>query len=261
MRQALDRMLTVHDPRPCTGSADEILLGFARALRAAGVPVTQDRAQGFLAAAAVLGARRPAGDVRRRPGHAVRRARRPARYDQVFEAYFNGRDGLPRPRGPSQPSVAGVRRPARRPTRTAAPASDDRRGCVRAMASEAEVLRHRDVAGADRRRRSSGWPRMFATLRPRAAGAAYRPAPARGTAATSTPPARCAPRLRRMGEPGRDRLAAPRRPPAPGGAAGRRVRLDERVRRRAAAARAPVHPGGRAASRRRGRDVHASAPG
>ena len=35
---------------------DEILLGFTRALRAAGVPVTQDRAHGFLAAVAVLGA-------------------------------------------------------------------------------------------------------------------------------------------------------------------------------------------------------------
>ncbi len=34
---------------------DEILLGFARALRAAGVPVTQDRAHGFLAAVATLG--------------------------------------------------------------------------------------------------------------------------------------------------------------------------------------------------------------
>ena len=33
---------------------DEILLAFARALRAAGVPVTQDRAQGFLDAASVL---------------------------------------------------------------------------------------------------------------------------------------------------------------------------------------------------------------
>jgi hypothetical protein len=35
--------------------ADEILLGFCRALRAAGVSVTQDRAHGYLAAVAELG--------------------------------------------------------------------------------------------------------------------------------------------------------------------------------------------------------------
>ena len=34
--------------------ADEVLLGFTRALRAAGVPVTQDRAHGFLAAVAAV---------------------------------------------------------------------------------------------------------------------------------------------------------------------------------------------------------------
>ena len=34
---------------------DEILLGFARALRAAGVPVTHDRTQGYLAAVAMVG--------------------------------------------------------------------------------------------------------------------------------------------------------------------------------------------------------------
>ena len=77
---------------------DEILLAFARALRAGGVPVTQDRTHDFLAAAALLGAGDPAG---------VRVAGRStlcagpddlARFDQVFEAFFNVRDGLPRPR-------------------------------------------------------------------------------------------------------------------------------------------------------------------
>ena len=37
-------------------SADEVLLGFTRALRAAGVAVTQDRAHGFLTAVAAVGA-------------------------------------------------------------------------------------------------------------------------------------------------------------------------------------------------------------
>ena len=84
--------------------ADEVLLGFARALRAAGVPVTQDRAQGFLAAVALLGL------DNQRATYAAGRATLCAgpddleRYDQVFEADFNARDGLPRSR-PSQPAV------------------------------------------------------------------------------------------------------------------------------------------------------------
>ena len=49
--------MTPHDDGPTTRrQPDEVLLGFTLALRAAGVPVTQDRAQGFLAAAAELGA-------------------------------------------------------------------------------------------------------------------------------------------------------------------------------------------------------------
>ena len=44
---------------PVARGGDEILLAFARALRAGGVPVTQDRTQGFLAATATLGADDP----------------------------------------------------------------------------------------------------------------------------------------------------------------------------------------------------------
>ena len=85
-------------------AGDEILLAFTRAVRAGGVPVTQDRAQDFLAATARLSAEDPA---------AVRIAGRATlcaspddltRFDQVFEAFFNGRDGLPRPR-PARPSA------------------------------------------------------------------------------------------------------------------------------------------------------------
>src|SRR6478609_5863373 len=85
---------------------DEILLAFARALRAGGVPVTQDRTHDFLAAAATLGAGDPAG---------VRIAGRAtlcgspddlSRFDEVFEAFFNARDGLPRPRPATAPEPA-----------------------------------------------------------------------------------------------------------------------------------------------------------
>ena len=141
--------------------ADEILLGFTRALRSAGVPVTQDRAHGFLAAVAVLGA-----DDQRATYTAGRATLCAgpddlARYDQVFEAYFNARDGLPRPRpaaatAPSASSLPDVEGGTGEGDRT-----DD---AVRAMASATEVLRHRDVADlspAERQRLSA----MFSTLR------------------------------------------------------------------------------------------------
>jgi len=143
--------------------ADEIFLGFTRALRAAGVPVTQDRAHDFLTAAALLGADDPG---------AVRVAGRStlcagpddlARLDQIFEAFFNSRDGLPR------------RRPATRtePTLTQLPLDDAEGGdaeqvddVVRAAASTTEVLRHRDVATLDPAEKHR-LAALFATLRPR----------------------------------------------------------------------------------------------
>lgn len=158
----LDQRAQDHDETPVR-EVDEVLAGFARALRAAGLPVTQDRTQGFLDAVSVVGL----GDQR-----ATYNAGRATlcgspddlrRYDQVFEAYFNARDGLPRstPAAPTAPSFSEL-------------PSDERDGqgegdgeTVKAMASNAEVLRHRDVAGmsaAEKHRLSA----MFATLRPRA---------------------------------------------------------------------------------------------
>jgi uncharacterized protein with von Willebrand factor type A (vWA) domain len=150
-------------PGPFRGG-DEILLAFARAVRAGGVPVTQDRAHEFLSAAALLGLDDPAG---------VRAAGRStlctgpddlARFDQVFEAFFNSRDGLPRPRPMVRPE----------PTMTDLPLDDEPGGddgvdaddVIRAAASATEVLRHRDVAAmtASEKQRLAG---MFSTLRPR----------------------------------------------------------------------------------------------
>ncbi len=143
---------------------DEILLAFARALRAAGVPVTQDRAQGFLAAASVL-------DVADERGTWV--AGRSTlcgspddldRFDAVFEAFFNARDGLPRAR--QVPSVT--------PSQSQLPETDaigeggveDDLESIHARAAETEVLRHRDVGSlsASEKQRLAG---MFATLHPR----------------------------------------------------------------------------------------------
>ncbi len=126
-------------------AGDEILLGFARAVRAAGVPVTSDRAQGFLAATALVGA----GD------HvSVRRAGRATlcagpddleRFEQVFAAFFDHRAGLPRARPASSPSQPVTSLPESEPDGGEGEVAEDE-DVIRAAASAAEVLRHRDVA-------------------------------------------------------------------------------------------------------------------
>jgi uncharacterized protein with von Willebrand factor type A (vWA) domain len=142
---------------------DEILLAFARALRAGGVAVTQDRTHEFLAAAALLGADDAVN---------VRIAGRStlctgpddlARFDQVFEAFFNARHGLPRPRPVVRPDTAD-QLPLDDSDGGVLEEADD---VVRAAASANEVLRHRDVASlsAGEKQRLAA---MFATLHPRA---------------------------------------------------------------------------------------------
>ena len=143
--------------------ADEMLLGFTRALRAAGVPVTMDRAQSFLAAVAVVGL-----DDRRATYWAGRATLCSSpddldRYDQVFSAWFLG-DETPNGKKPSEP----------RPPQTQAAleelggdgtseADDDP---LRAQASDVEVLRHRDIGemSANERARMA---LLFDLLRPR----------------------------------------------------------------------------------------------
>lgn len=121
---------------------DEILLGFARALRAAGVPVTQDRAQAYIDATAAVGAGDPFAT--RAAGRATLCSSPDdlARHDRVFEEWF-GAD-LPRP----------ARAVAReRALTTTVQLTDAESGGaagagdpVRVAASATEVLRHRDVA-------------------------------------------------------------------------------------------------------------------
>ncbi|MFC6285992.1 VWA domain-containing protein [Nocardioides sp. GCM10027113] len=183
---------------PARHHADELLLGFTRALRAAGVPVTQDRAQSFLRAVAVVGL-----DDQRATYTAGRATLCAgpddlARYDQVFEAWFLSRDGLPRPRSgaPSQSPVLGF--PDAEPEGGEGEADDQE--VVRAAASATEVLRHRDVAAmsaAEKQRLAA----MFATLelRPPVRRTARHRAWHRGEVDASRTLRRS---LRRMGEPG-----------------------------------------------------------
>jgi hypothetical protein len=142
---------------------DEILLAFTRALRAAGLPVTQDRAQGFLAAVALLDLRDERATWVAGRSTLCAGPDDLAAYDAVFEAFFNARDGLPRAR-PTVPSAAA---PSQLPDTDAGEGgADDDAETVYASASETEVLRHRDVAtmsAAEKHRLAV----MFATIRPR----------------------------------------------------------------------------------------------
>ncbi len=187
---------------------DELLLGFARALRAAGVPVTQDRTRAYLEATALVGL-----DDQRATYWAGRATLCSApddldRYDQVFAAWF----AQDIPRG---------KRPEERRQVVEASLEDEQDGAgsdtdedtLDAMASEAEVLRHRDIADmpASEKARLSV---MFETLRPRAPRrtAQRRTAWHRGDVDAQRTLRQM---LRRMGEPGevayRRRSTRPRR--------------------------------------------------
>ncbi len=76
--------------------ADEILLGFTRALRSAGLTVTHDRATAFLTAAAMVGVDDPAATYRAGRATLCGGPEDLDRYGHVFEAWFAAREPLPR---------------------------------------------------------------------------------------------------------------------------------------------------------------------
>ncbi|MDQ6522030.1 VWA domain-containing protein [Nocardioides sp. LHD-245] len=125
--------------------ADEVLLGFATALRAAGVPVTQDRTRAYLEAVALVGI----GDraATRSAGRATLCATPEdlERHDRIFEEWFHRDISTPvsRPRA-TQSRASAVLLPDDQDAGAGGPDQDD--DPVRAAASIAEVLRHRDVA-------------------------------------------------------------------------------------------------------------------
>ncbi len=142
-----------------------VLLGFARALRAAGVPVTPDRSQGFVEATALVGL-----DDRRATYWAGRATLCAgpddlARYDQVFEAWFDPDGELPRRRAPGLPPPPVASFPDVDASGEGETSDDDE--LIRAVATSSDVLRHRDVATLDaaERQRLVG---MFASLHPTA---------------------------------------------------------------------------------------------
>lgn len=174
---------------------DVLLLGFGRALRAAGVPVTADRAQTFLRAVSRL----DLGD--RRATYWAGRATLCSgqedldRYDQVFTAWFLDDAQAPRPSRPdNRPAVTQAELGLEEVPGDGVEAED-----AHVAASATEVLRHRDVATLDARERAR-LNRLFSSLKPRAPlRTSYRRQPARrGSVDTSATLRRT---LRRLGEP------------------------------------------------------------
>ncbi|MDQ4084334.1 MAG: hypothetical protein M3165_00800, partial [Actinomycetota bacterium] len=141
-------------------AADVMLAGFARALRQAGVAVTSDRTQTFLRATSVAGAGVPGGVYWAGRATLCSAPDDFPAYDKVFASWFGG----------ELPSGSHRRAPAARVTQVP-PGSDAEEGeggeeTLAAVASDVEVLRHRDVAELAAAERAE-LARMFAALRPR----------------------------------------------------------------------------------------------
>lgn len=140
-------MITVTGTEP----ADAALLSFAHALRTAGVDASPERVHAFLRAVAELGPARVywAGRLTLCANHDDLE-----RYDQVFAACFAGAGPTPPPAGlpPPRPRLTVPESTAGRPARAGAePALPP----AAALASSADVLRHRDIAGLDAAERAA----------------------------------------------------------------------------------------------------------
>lgn len=191
--------------------AIELLLGFARALRAAGLPVSADRERAFLAAVAEVGLDDQAGAYW--AGRATLCAQHEdiARFDRVYAAWFGGERGVRAAPSPHQ-------------TRTLQAALEDdltagedatralgdeqtEAALIRARASDLDLLRHRDV-GTLSQAEKARLANLFATLtvaHPRRRARRHRAATRGRVDARAT----LRDQLRRMGEPGPVRWRRP----------------------------------------------------
>jgi uncharacterized protein with von Willebrand factor type A (vWA) domain len=185
--------MTVASP---SRSGAEILLGFARTLRAAGVPVTADRERTYLEAVAALGIWDPAAVYYAGRASLCGAPADLDRHDLAFAAYFAGElGGTKRRPAPPPPQIA-----AADLTDASNTGDAEREETLRAVASSAEVLRHRDIAAlsADDKRLLA---ELFSSLQPRAP---RRRAHRHTASRRGTVDARRTLRdtVRRMGEPG-----------------------------------------------------------
>jgi uncharacterized protein len=190
--------------------ADELLVGFARALRAAGVPVTQDRTRAYLEATALVGLDNQPATYWAGRATLCSGPDDLDRYDQVFTAWFLDHQDVPPRTSRDDRTVAQA---ALDDSAGGAAGDDLDEDTLNAMASAAEVLRHRDIADlapSDKARLTT----MFATLHPRSPRrSANRRTPWRRGDVDAARTLRQM--LRRMGEPGevawRRRATRPRR--------------------------------------------------
>ena len=123
--------------------ADEILLGFTRALRSAGLAVTHDRATSFLRAASLVGAGDPLATYRAGVATLCGSPDDLVRYGHVFEAWFGAREQLPRTVARDRPREISPPLPTGESGEEGGESTPE---VVQAAASDTEVLRHRDVA-------------------------------------------------------------------------------------------------------------------
>jgi uncharacterized protein with von Willebrand factor type A (vWA) domain len=149
-----------------TASPELALAGFARALRAAGLPVTALRTQAFVEACALAGAGSPERVYWAGRATLCSDPDQFPRYDAVFRDWFGGE--LPR-RATRPRSVAARTSIAPDDAGEGAGRRDRERETevVRARASAVEVLRERDVADLTAAEKAL-LAQLFATLAPRA---------------------------------------------------------------------------------------------
>ena len=173
---------------------DEILLGFTRTLRAAGVPVTPDRSRTYLESVAALGMHNPVAVYYAGRASLCSTPADLDRHDLAYAAYFGG-------------ELGGTKRVPGAPARSIeqadlgdGPGTEGGEVSQAAVASSIEVLRHRDVASLtpDEKRYLS---ELFGSLRPRPPlRRAHRRTPSRRGDVDARRTLRES--LRRLGEPG-----------------------------------------------------------
>jgi uncharacterized protein with von Willebrand factor type A (vWA) domain len=143
-------------------SPDLVLVGFASALRHAGLAVTADRVQMFLRAVAALDVTAAADVYWAGRAALCTGPDDTARYDEVFGAWFSG----DLPRGSLRRTQVPTAVQAGLDPETAGADGDRSDDTLSVSASETEVLRHRDVAELSATDRAE-LVRLFTRLKPR----------------------------------------------------------------------------------------------
>lgn len=152
------------------------IVGFARTLRAAGVPATHDRVHAFAEALSALDPTRRADVYWAGRLTLCATVLDVQRYDRVFAAFF---DGAEVPRQRRRPVVQLAPLPTAVPPEDGAPDTEEETALAVSNASQVERLRHKDVASltADERAELERLLNAFALPGERRRTRRFRPAP------------------------------------------------------------------------------------